>query len=174
MEPERNRGGKQLSSGRTGFLKDVFPILWTVGVGAGMVGIWLELFGEPATMGLKILGGAMWAGTSILFTVWSRGIYHVRLKGADLIVSSDGRDVRVPLTDITGMSETRGQRVKTIKLTLRPGSSLGTAIRFIPKTQLQAPFSEHPVIKELKEARRRLAGASRPGELGAGEGGPAV
>lgn len=165
MELERNRAGKQLSSGMTTFLKDVFPILWTMGVGAGMVGIWLELFGEPATLGLKVLGGAIWAGTSILLTAWSRRVHHVWLDGSDLIVSSEGRDVRIRLADVTGMSETRGQRVKTIKLTLRPGSPLGSSIRFIPKNRLQAPFSEHPIITELKENKRSLAGANRPGEL---------
>lgn len=160
MVPERNRSGEQLSSEMTGFVKNVFPVLWTVGVGAGIAGIWLELFGAPEPMGIKLLGVVLWAGTSILFTALSRAIHHVWLDGSDLIVSIDGRDVRIPLTDVTKMSESRGQRVKTIKLTLRPGSFLGTTLHFIPKGQLQAPFSEHPIIKELKERKGELAGES--------------
>jgi hypothetical protein len=139
-----------------------------------MAGIWFENVGEPAALSLKILGGVLWAGTSILFTVWSRGIYHVWLDGPDLIVLGSTRRIRVPLHDIVGMSETRGQRVKTIKLNLRAGSHLGSSIRFIPKHRMQVPFSEHPIIRELKERKRSLAGASRPEEIRAGEGGKAV
>jgi hypothetical protein len=174
MVMSQNQRGKRLSSGMTGFMRNIFPFLWTVGVGVGMAGIWFETVGEPATLTLKVLGGVLWAGTSILFTAWSRGIYHVWLDGADLIVLGSSRRVRVPLHDIIGMSETRGQRVKTIKLSLRTGSHLGPAIRFIPRHRMQAPFSEHPIIRELKEARRRLAGESGPGELRAGEGGQAL
>jgi len=125
-----------------------------------MAGIWLEWFGGPASMGLKILGAILWGGTSILFSVGSRRMREVWLDGPDLLVLTSGRWVRVPLEDVTGMTENRGQKVKTIKLTLRPGSTLGTTVRFIPLHRFQAPFTEHPLIGELKERKRLLSGGS--------------
>ena len=130
-----------------------------------MAGIWLELFGEPASMSVKILGAIIWAGTSVLFTGWSRRIHQVWLQGTDLIVSAAGRRIRVPLQDVIGISETRGQKIKTIKLSLRPGSPLGPTVHFIPASRLQAPFSEHPLIEELKDAKRALAGIDGKGKL---------
>ena len=165
METGRQPSEKLLSSGMTPFWRDVFPLIWTVGVGAGMAGIWLELFGEPASMGLKVLGVAIWAGTSTLFTAWSRRIYQVWIHGSDLIVLSSGRRHRVPLQDVTEIAETRAQKIKTIRLSFRPGSPLGPTIRFIPVHRFQAPFSEHPVIGELKERKRLLAGAGKNREL---------
>jgi len=131
-----------------------------------MLGIWMGWFGEPASLGVKVLGGVIWAGTSILFSAWSRRLRHAWLDGSDLIVSDEGRNVRIPLTDVTGMSETRGQRVKTIKLTLRPGSRLGSNVHFIPKSRFQAPFSEHPIIGEIREEKRKLATRREKKELG--------
>jgi len=149
---------KKLSSGLTSFLRDVFPSLWTVGVGAGMLGIWLDLFGQPATLGLKVLGGIMWVGTSVLFRAKTRNLYHVWLGEDQLLVEADGRRERVPLHDVTDFSESRAQKVKTIKLTLRPGSHLGPTLRFIPSHRFQAPFFEHPIIGEIKERKRVSSG----------------
>jgi hypothetical protein len=149
----------------TGFLRETFPKIWTLGVGAGMAGIWLELFGEPASMSLKLAGVAIWAGTSILFTMTGRSLKDVWLHGSDLVVSSEGRQVRIPLEDVLEMSETRGQKVKTVKVVLRKGSAVGQSFRFIPRNAFQAPFSEHPVIGEIRERKRQLAGDSGSARL---------
>jgi hypothetical protein len=151
---------RRLSSGVTSFVRDVFPKIWTLGVGAGMAGIWLELFGEPEPMALKLAGVAVWAGTSILFTLTTRSLRDVWLHGSDLVVSSpsESRRVKIPVEDVLEMSETRGQKVKTVKIVLRRGSALGQSIRFIPRHAFQAPFSEHPVIGEIRERKRQLAG----------------
>jgi len=160
MRPAAEGTGKLLSSGMTTFWRDLFPPIWTIGVGAGMLGIWLEVVGQPAFLGLKLLGGALWAGTSILFTLGSRRLRHVWLRGSDLVISSSGRKVTVPLQDVIEVSETRGRKIKTIKLVLRRGSPLGSEIRFIPPHRLHTPFTEHPVIGELRERKRQLAGSS--------------
>ena len=154
---------EQLSSASTTFWKEVFPPLWTVVVGAGMLGIWLELFGQPASLGIKVLGGIMWLGTSVLFKATTRNLHHVRLGKDALTIGSDGRKVQIPLQDVTDISETRAQKIKTIKITLRPGSRLGPTLRFIPVFRFQAPFSEHPLIEEIW-ARKRLIAGSRESE----------
>ena len=160
LNPER-----RLSSGMTSFVRDIFPKIWTLGVGAGMAGIWLELFGEPASLALKMAGVAIWAGTSILFTLTSLSLRDVWLHGSKLIVSSEGRPEEIPLEDVLEMSETRGQKVKTIKVVLRRGSAVGQTFRFIPRHAFQAPFSEHPVIGEIRERRKQLVGDSGSGQL---------
>ena len=132
--------------------------MWTLGVGFGMMGIWMEWWGDPAPMRLKLLGLALWAGTSVLLSLFGRTLCDVWLEEDRLVVSRGARRREVPLAEITGLSETRGQKIKTVKIKLRPGSPLGDEIRFVPPLRLQAPFSEHPVIREIEERKRALAG----------------
>ena len=130
-----------------------------------MLGIWFGLIGDPASLALKLLGGALWAGTSILFSLGARRLHDVWLRGSDLLVSSSGRRVAVRLQDVVEISETRVQKIKTIKLVLRQGSPLGKEIRFIPSHRLQVPFTDHPEIGELRERTRHLARSSGSREL---------
>ena len=165
MQSGRALAEKRLSSEATTFWKDFFPNIWTIGVGAGMVGVWLNLLGEPTSIEIKVLGGMIWVGTSILFNMMSRTLHEVWLRGDQLVVSVGGRKVPIPLDAVTAISETRGQKIKTIKVKLRPGSPLGTEIRFIPPMGLHAPFSDHPVVREIQDRKRQLAGSRGPREL---------
>jgi len=151
----------KLSSEGTVWWRNVFPPIWTTGVGIGMIGLWLEWWGEATPSELKVIGMGIWAVTSFLITLFGRSLYDVWLENDRLVVSRDGRDVAIPLADISGFSETRGQRIKSIKIKLRPGYPLGSSVRFVPHLRLQAPFSEHPVVREVKERKRQLtAGTS--------------
>jgi hypothetical protein len=153
-------GRKRLSSEGTVWWRDIFPPLWTVAVGIGMLGIWLEWWGHAVPLGLKIMGGVVWAGTSVLLALRGRSLHDVWLDGDRLYVSKGGPPREIHLRDVTGFSESRGQKLKTIKINLRPGSPLGAGIRFVPPLRFHAPFTEHPVIGEIKEQKRRLAGGS--------------
>jgi len=155
---EEEPGGRRLSSEGTVWWRSIFPRVWTLGVGIGMMGIWLEWWGHPAPMGLKVVGGVLWAGTSILFFLFGSTLHDVWLEDDRLVVSRGGRRLEIPLQDITGYSESRGQQIKTVKVKLRPGSPLGSGIRFLPPLRLQTPFSDHPVVREIQERKRELAG----------------
>jgi hypothetical protein len=123
-----------------------------------MLGIWMEWWGDPAPMKLKLLGLALWAGSSALFFLFGRTLCDVWLEADHLLISRGGRPEKVRLEEISGFSETRAQKIKTVKIKLRPGSVLGSEIRFVPALGFQAPFSEHPVIREIEERKRALAG----------------
>lgn len=161
----RQIGERRLSSTSTVWWRDIFPKVWTLGVGIGMLGIWLEWWGQPTPLGLKVLGGALWAGTSLLVSLFGRGLYDVWLEDDRLIVSKGGRRTEIPLRDVTGCSETRAQKIKSVKIELRAGSRLGPEIRFVPPLRLQAPFSDHPVVREIQERKRELAGGGESRQL---------
>lgn len=131
-----------------------------------MLGIWMEWWGRPAPLELKVMGGAVWAGTSIAVSLFGRSLYDVWLEDDRLTVSRGGDRTEIPLRDVTGFSETRAQRIKSVKIELRPGSRLGSGIRFVPPLRLQAPFSDHPVIREILERKRELAGGGESRQLG--------
>jgi hypothetical protein len=158
-------GRKKLSSESTVWWRDVFPPVWTVAVGIGMLGIWLEWWGHPVSLGLKIMGGVVWVGTSVLLALRGRSLHDVWLGGDRLYVSKGGPPREILLRDVTGFTESRGQKLKTIKINLRPGSPLGDVIRFVPPLRLHAPFTDHPVIGEITEQKQRLTATSGSARL---------
>lgn len=139
--------------------RNVFPSAWTLGIGTGAIGIWLGLWGQGTSMAVKILLGGIWAGSSLLVSLLGRSLHDVWLWQDRLIVSRGDRIVEIPLKEITAVTESRGQRLKTVKLKLRPGSPYGDEIRFVPPFRLQVPFSDHPVVREIEERKRALAGS---------------
>ena len=148
---------ERISSASTGFWKHVFPPIWTLGVGVGMLGLWFEWFGNPATTSLKLVGVALWAGTSILFRLGTRTLREVWLAGEELVVSLEGSKVRIPLTDVIGIEETRGQKLgfypdRPRRWRTRP------EIRFIPVHRSQIPFTDHPIVRLLRERKVELRG----------------
>jgi hypothetical protein len=158
-------GRKKLSSESTVWWRDVFPPVWTVAVGIGMLGIWLEWWGSPTPLRLKIMGAVVWAVTSVLFALRGRLLHEVWLGKDRLYVSKGGPPREILLRDVTGLSESRGRKLKTIKINLRPGSPLGDVIRFVPPLRLHAPFTEHPVIGKIAEQKQRLPGTSGSARL---------
>ena len=162
VQAKAGSGGKRISSGATFFWKDLFPWVWTIGVGIGMLGVWYEWFGEPASMEVKLLGMALWAGTSVLFRLGTKRLQEVWLEDGEVIVLAAGRRTHIPLREVTEVRESRGQKIKTIKLRLRRPSAVGQEIRFIPVHRFQAPFTDHPVVQELREMSEELSMGRNP------------
>jgi hypothetical protein len=165
MHPTTEIQGMRLSSGSTVWWRDIFPTVYSIGVGIATVGMWMEWWGRPGELGAKIAVTAIWAGSSVLFALLTRALHDVWLTDDRLIVHGAKGRFEVRFEDITGFFETRGQKIKTIKIKLRPGSPLGSSVWFAPPLKLQAPFSEHPSISAIKEQKRRLAGVSSSGRL---------
>ena len=109
-----------------------------------MMGVWAGWWGRPEELGLKLFLLAAWAGTSILFAFFGRSLHDVWLGEDRLVVSGKDGMREIPLRDITGFWEARGHKVKTIKIKLRPGSPLGSGIRFVPPLSFHKPFTDHP------------------------------
>lgn len=164
MQSKPASAPERISSAATGFWKDFFPPLWTGVVGVGMMGVWFEWFGNPASMDLKLLGVVLWAGTSMLFRLSTRKLREVWMTDREVIVSSEGRRLRIPLGEVTEIKETRGQKIKTVRLHLRGHSALGSEVRFIPVHRGHLPFTDHPVVKELRQRKGDVAVGDGSGE----------
>ncbi len=162
MQAIAGSGEKRISSGATFFWRDLFPWIWTIGVGIGMLGVWYEWFGKPASMEVKLLGMALWAGTSVLFRLGTRRLQEVWLSEGEVVVLAAGRRTRIPLREVTEVRESRGQKIKTVNLRLRRPSAVGQEIRFIPVHRFQAPFTDHPVVQELRQRREGLSAVGDP------------
>lgn len=162
MESESTAPVERISSASTGLWRDFFPHIWTVGVGFGMLGIWFEWFGRPTPPELKLLLALLWAVTSILFKLGTRNLREVWLMDQEMVVAMDGQRVRVPLEEVTEIKETRGQKVKIIRLLLRGESRVGSEIRFIPVQRAQLPFTDHPIVREIRDRKRQIAGGRHP------------
>ena len=109
-----------------------------------------------ASMELKLLGALLWAGTSILFKLGTLNLREVWMTDHEIIVSSGGHRVRVPLEEVSEIKETRGQKVKTVRLLLRGHSRLGSEVRFIPVHRGQVPFTDHPVVRQLRQRKMEV------------------
>jgi hypothetical protein len=149
---------KRISSLATTFWKWIFPAAWVPGAGAIAIAAWLDLLRDPLPLLGKVGILGIWAGTSVLVVLGGRLLHHVWLEDDMLIVEGSGGRIRVPLEDVRDISETRFQKVKWIKLSLRRPTALGKEIRFAAPLTLRPPFADHPVVREIRERKRLLAG----------------
>ena len=157
---------RRISTGATTFWKSVFVPTWITGVGAFTVALWMDLIGSPpAPMAVKAVVLSLWMAFSPFFVWWSRRMSHVWLDGDVLVLRPGGRDYRVPLSQIRDIEESRFQRVKLITLHLGRPSPMGDKIVLAAPFTFQKPFSDHPLVAELKEHQRRITAGDGPPRL---------
>ena len=161
---------ERLTTGSTTYWKYVFPTTWIGLLGGFNVAAWLDLIGSPpAPMVLKIVLLVAWMVFSPFFIWWSRQMRHLWTDGDHLIVRPHGSDVRIPLTDIVDIQESRYRRVKEITIELRhdiPG--VGRKIMVIAPLAWQKPFSDHPLVTRIREMKKLRAGTAEMERIGAG------
>ena len=147
----------RISSASTNFWKWVFAPGWTILFGGFTAAGWLGyLDAGPSENTLRLLT-AIWLGLGSFLWWWSSQLEHVWLLDDFLIVRRRGKGIRVPLSDVQEITETRWSKVKTVTIKLRPGHSVGENIVFAPSfTPLT--FLSHPVVKDLYR-RKKLAGS---------------
>lgn len=80
--------------------------------------------------------------------------YDVALDGRDVIVSRDGKSVRVPIEEIREIKESRWTGNKTITLVFRRDIGFGHAIEFSPEITVGASWADHPTAKMLRQLMR--------------------
>jgi hypothetical protein len=150
---------RRLSTGATTFWKSIFVPTWITGIGAFTVALWMDLIGSPpAPTAVKVAVLSLWMVFSPFFVWWGRRMSHVWLDGDHLLLRPGGRELRLPLSEIRDVEESRFQRVKLITLHLGRPSPAGDRIVFVAPFTLQKPFSEHPLVAELRARKRMLAG----------------
>jgi hypothetical protein len=144
---------RQLSSGETLLVKLIFPLMWIGALGFLEV---RTLFTKRENLGSNL-------GSLLIWLVVSWFIYRtcVRLKKVsiddhNLYVSNYFREIAIPLSYITQVTENVWINHEPVTIHLQFSTEFGDTIVFMPKTRMFHFFSEHPVVGEL----RRLTGLS--------------
>jgi hypothetical protein len=142
----------QISSGRTGFTKWVFPALWCgsllLVVGLSVSDGTLErdplLFLGPLVMlifGLVVFRFYLW---NLADAVFDHGTY--------LIARRRGVEARVAIDNIMNVNTSALSNPKRVTLRLVQPTALGSEIAFIPKTTFSFnPFGKVAVAESLME-----------------------
>jgi hypothetical protein len=151
----------QLSSSVTIYYKWVIPVFLTAAGGVMSLGMWTGRF-DPLPVGEKLALTCLWLLASCDFIWFGRRLKHVLLRTNYLIVIDYQSQVRVPLSHINKMSESRMVGPKRIRVHLSPGCQFGDKIVFIPRLQFHNPFREHPAITKLRNERDHPANGLLP------------
>lgn len=143
---------QRLSSRWTIYYKRILPTVWISGFAVATLALWSGAFDgpEPAPLAMKLgFLVATLVGAGFLLGLAHR-LEVVWIEGGNLVVSDLSTEEVVPLADIVEVTESRFGNPKTITLRLRRPGRWGDRIRFVAPVRLQLPFSDHPVVQELR------------------------
>jgi len=152
---------RDLSSSLTVWWKFIFPAIWISGFGAGTVGLWLGAFhgrnNEPPPDWMRWQFLAMWLAASTYLIWFARRLHRVSLHDDVLTVSNFFREISVPVTAASRVTQSYMSNPPTISIHFDQPTALGRRIVFIPVGR--AGFlSEHPTTTEIKGILARGSG----------------
>lgn len=143
----------RLSSVWTMFYKIVFPAIWIGGFGAGtialcVINVQTHAAGTPlATMRLMfILSWILGSSFILWFALRLRTVWR---DGDCLVVRNYRTEVRIPMSAVRRVKETRMWNPKMIVLDIDPTGNLPEKVVFVAQFAFQLPFSSHPTVKQL-------------------------
>lgn len=141
---------QRLSSLQTFLMKIILPIIWITSFGIGVIN---SFIGKDmgSDMPPKTFFLIFWIlGIAFLYWICIR-LKTVSVDGNFLYVSNYIKEISIPLSDISDVTENRWINIHPVKIHLKTPSEFGETIIFMPKIRLFAFFSSHPVVNELKE-----------------------
>jgi hypothetical protein len=149
----------RLSSRATPIFKVAVPVAYFTYV---VILVWL-LFSRshrppPIPVMVLVLTVLLGAGGFILWIC--APLKRVHVDRTTLLVSSFGREIRVPLTDIAAVTEARWINIHPVTIELRTPTEFGRRLVFMPRVQWFLLWRPHPIVVELQAL---AAAASRPG-----------
>lgn len=141
---------RELSSKQTFFLKIILPIffvamLMTVFAGIIFSSKKVELL--PLIIILPLIG---LAGMFVMYLTVMR-YKKVSVDEQFLYISNYRNEIKVPLSNISDVTETKWIRTRPITIHLKNDSEFGRKIVFTPKMNGFRVFADNPIIAELKE-----------------------
>jgi hypothetical protein len=142
-----------LSSKFTFFYKRVFPTAWITTFGIGTPFLWICDY-EGASH-LKWFALICLLGGSIFLRWFSSRLKVVSLQADHLVVSDYRSEETISLRQIEEVTETRLWNPKLIKLRLNRPGRWGDEIVFIAPLRFQFIFSDHPLLRELRDMIRK-------------------
>lgn len=159
---------RTLSSPATFVLKFVLPIAFGTSFGTGTLLLYLQPTSWQAPLSpqdkLMILG----AGALGLAFIWWFGgsLKRVRMDDTALYVSNYSKEIAVPLTEVTDVTQSWGASVNPVTIAFRSATEFGTSVEFIPELRWGSLLGSPPVTKEIQAAVAR-AGGQGPGGVAA-------
>ena len=148
---------KSISSAQTFYMKLVFPTIWIslFGSGAVLIMAGVPLGAEPAVpLHMKVLFPLMWVVGAASFLWMCAPLKRVRLEEGNLLISNYFKEIQVPLTLVSDVTENRWLNIHPVTIHFKRSTGFGDKITFMPKIRLFGFFSSHPIVFEL----RRMAG----------------
>lgn len=144
---------RELSSFVTVWWKFTFPAIWICGFGAATAAMWSGAFhgryNEPPPDWMRWQFLAIWLVASTFLIWFGRPLRRVSLRDGVLTVSNFFREISVPVTTISRVTQSYMSRPPTITIHLDHQTPLGRRIVFIPAGPNHY-LSEHPTTTELK------------------------
>ena len=144
---------KLLSSRLTFFYKRVFPAAWIIVFGIFTLFLWICDY--KGSSQLKWFVIICLLGGSIFLRWFSERLKTVSLQGDQLVVSDYRTQETIPLCQIDEVTETRIWNPKLISLRLNRPGRWGDEIVFIAPIRFQFIFSNHPLVRELRDMIRK-------------------
>jgi hypothetical protein len=145
-----------VSSRSTIFWKFVFPGLWIVGFGAGaIVSVFTSVPGEAS----RWLPICIWLGGSAFLLFFSVRLCWVAISDGCLLVSTYFREVSLPLSAISQVTQSYLSRPQTLTVRVDRDTPLGRKFLFVASGWPRI-FSRHPLAIELEEIAAQSQSAS--------------
>ena len=143
---------QRLSSRLTFFYRFVFPLLWIPGFGLATLVLWTggTTTGEPIPIEVKFIFLAGMIAGSLTILWLALRIRTVYLERDRLVVSEGLREIRIPLTAIVEVKESRMWNPKMVTVVLDRSSEYPDRVVFIAPMTFQFVWSDHPVVRELR------------------------
>jgi len=142
-----------LSSSATVWWKFIFPAIWISGFGAGTAALWRGAFhgldNQPPPDWMRWVFLGVWLVASTVLVWFGRRLHRVCFGDKVLTISNYFREISVPVTAISRVTQSYMSNPPTITIHLDHKSSLGHRIVFVPAGRARF-LSEHPTATELK------------------------
>jgi hypothetical protein len=145
---------RTLSPPSTLFVKFVFPALWFA---LGMV--FLVVIKDPLPDQDKTIVSFVIAWLfGFIIMLLGVGMKRVRTDGTFLYVSNYQSEIKVPLSEIADVSESRRIAFPTITVHFRAPTEFGRDISFMTPARFGKPAGTlHPLVDELKQLAQQAA-----------------
>jgi hypothetical protein len=162
---------RRISSAQTYFMKFVFPVLWNISCGIGVLvffGVidvdWFKIL-QPIPPEMKWFGLGVWAYGNVMCFLINFRLKRVEIDDENLYISNYVSEEVVPLLNVADVSESRMMNPRPITIRFHESTEYGNRIVFLAKQQWFDFFwTRHPVVAEIWDAveEQREATESQP------------
>lgn len=159
---------RTISSAQTLLMKVVFPPLWIGGFASATLAMFLQEPKPPEAMpsapsaehrrAAPMPRDAKWGflaatllGSAFIYWGCVR-LKKVSLSDDSLIISNYLRSERVPLTELSKVTENVWINIHPVTLHFRNPTAFGSRVVFMPTVRAFGFFSNHPIVRELRDA----------------------